>query len=231
MKNPVFELEFGYRVLVLALLLAAIAFWDYRRTGKATRFRGYAFVFAVALAGGVFGLLNDMVTSSISADYFAFGKDLGEGDGLRSRAIALGFQAGFGAAAFVGVILLLANSHRKQPETVLSYGRLSLHALKPLGGAIVCGPLFAVVFHYVDPLRPRDELLKFLPPARAERFLMVWGIHCGLDVGALAGLLQAFVDIRKSRKKIAATLADVNMSTDSRFDGSEPPPQADETFS
>jgi hypothetical protein len=220
--------NFGIRVLLLAAVLAAIAVWDYRRTGELYRVRGYVFIFSVALVGGMFGLVNDLVTSSISADYFAFGKDLGPQEGLRARAVALGFQAGFGAAAFVAVLLLLANSHRKHPETVLSYPRLSLHALKPLGGALACGPLFAVVFHYLDPMRTRADLMEFLTPDRAERFLLVWGVHWGLYIGALAGLVQAFVDIRKTRKKRLASIANVNVGSDSRLDDSEPQQDTEE---
>lgn len=197
-------MPFWSRVLVLITLLALIAFWDYRRTRRWTRGREYVFLITIALSGGVFGLAADLVSSWISADYFALGKELGAGPALRSRAIALGFQAGFVAGAVTAALLLVANAtHKKRPA--LDFRRLSIQLVKPFGAALICAFIFAALFYFLDPLRARPELLDSLSPELTDRFLMVWGSHCGFYLGALAGLLQAFVDVRKERKKLLET--------------------------
>ncbi|MHC4648133.1 MAG: hypothetical protein ACYTBJ_21950, partial [Planctomycetota bacterium] len=78
-----FEIPYLYRVFALLLLMSLSAAHDYwRNRGASRKWREYTFVVAGGLLAGLIGLLNDLITSSISPEYFCLGKGLAAGDGL-----------------------------------------------------------------------------------------------------------------------------------------------------
>ena len=135
------DVSFLARLGVLLVVLGAILAWDYRRHGaKGTRWREYLFLVAVGLLGAGIGVAHDLVTSSISEDYFVIGKGMNKGVGFRSSVIELGAHAGFFAAVVGAGIYLLANG-RRDGTSPLSLGRLARLVWKPL----VCALLGAAV--------------------------------------------------------------------------------------
>ncbi len=76
--------SFLLRVALLAGFLLVVALVDFYRHGaRATRYREYGFIIVTGLLGAVFGFVNDMITSSVSPEYFIFGKGLEDGPDLR----------------------------------------------------------------------------------------------------------------------------------------------------
>lgn len=91
-------LPFGLRILVVVCLAVGVVAWDWRRhPQQPTRLYEYSFLLGCGVVGAAFGVVNDLITSSISLDYFVLGKGLAGGEGFRDRVMSLGAQAGFGA--------------------------------------------------------------------------------------------------------------------------------------
>jgi hypothetical protein len=191
-----FEIPYVYRVLTLVVLMALLAVWDYRRRAASIKWREYLFVLAGGLLGGLMGLLNDLITSSISPEYFRLGKGLAGGPDLHTRAALLGLQAGFSAGAIAAAIFLYAATRGR--ARLAPSCRTFLHfALKPLACAIVCVCLFPLLFRRFDPLNVAGTLQPLLEPGRLSRFMLVWWIHSGLYTGLAAGLIWAIGRVPK----------------------------------
>ncbi len=193
-----FEIPYVYRVLTLVVLMALLAAWDFRCRGAASiKWREYLFVLAGGLLAGLIGLLSDLITSSVSPEYFHLGKGLAGGPGLSTRAALLGLQAGFSAGAIAAAIFLYAATRRRARLTP-SRGTFLHFALKPLACAIVCVCLFLLLFRCFDPLNVASKLESLLEPDRLSRFILVWWIHCGLYAGLAAGLIWAVIEVGRA---------------------------------
>src|SRR5690349_1068126 len=95
-------------LLGLMLLLASI---DYARNRqRATRGREYLFILAMGVVGSVVAMGIDLVTSSISPEYFLDGKGLRGQPSFQVGVLKVGAQAGFVAGFFVAGALLVANA-------------------------------------------------------------------------------------------------------------------------
>jgi heme/copper-type cytochrome/quinol oxidase subunit 2 len=111
------------RIAIGVLIFLALAFWDYRRNrDQATRWREYLVLVACTLAAMAYGIVNDQITSTISWEYFYYGKGLEETLGpqlppdpvkLHLAAAVVGIQATWSAGLIIGVALLLANNPSK----------------------------------------------------------------------------------------------------------------------
>lgn len=194
------DLSFLARLGVLIAVLAAICAWDfYRRGRQATRWREYLFLVTAGAVGAAVGVANDLITSSISPDYFLLGKGVPGGAGFQSRVIELGAHAGFFAAVVAVGIYLLANA-RRDGRRPLPLGGLARQVAKPLfcalAGGVVLGGVAAAW-----PLESalQSEVLRSLEPAARERFVTVWGVHIGLYVGLLLGAIWGVVSIQSKR--------------------------------
>jgi len=65
------------RIAMGVAVLAWLAIVDLRRHGRAaTRWREYFVLAACAAAAMIYGAINDQITSSISWEYFYYGKEL-----------------------------------------------------------------------------------------------------------------------------------------------------------
>jgi cytochrome bd-type quinol oxidase subunit 2 len=57
---------YWYRIALLLLLMSVVAAFDWRRKRQsATKWKEYGFVIVSGVIGALFGLLNDLVTSTI----------------------------------------------------------------------------------------------------------------------------------------------------------------------
>src|SRR5947209_8779648 len=122
----------GIRVTIGVAIFAILAVTDYRRRrSAATRWREYLFLCGAVAVALFYGVINDRITSSISWEYFYYGKGLDERLGpqtpparaaLHREACKIAAKASWSAGLIVGVLLLLANNPRNaRPQ--LSYRR------------------------------------------------------------------------------------------------------------
>jgi hypothetical protein len=167
------------------------------------RLKEYAFLVVVGLIGAAFGIVNDLVTATMSPEYFSLGKGLKEGDGFYLRVAWLAFKAGFAAGAGgAGVVLFTNNPKAGRPS--LPYKRLFMQVWKPLVCALLFGVGLGVAGHLLSwpPVMFR-ELVAVLRPPQAHVFVTVWYVHLGLYVGLAVGVAWAVVSIRRERHQLA----------------------------
>jgi hypothetical protein len=198
-------IPYWLRIVLLLLVMSVVAGIDWHRHRRnATRWREYGFVILSGIIGTVFGFCNDLLTSSISPEYFIFGKGLATGEGLMARAGILGMKAGFAAGAVAGAICLYAST-RKCSYPPLAYRNLLRLVWRPVVLAATAA-FIAVLFRQHDPLAFSAELEGILPPEQVRRFLVVWWIHAGLYSGLLVAVFWIIVDIIRLRKRQATTV-------------------------
>lgn len=188
------------RFIALLSVAAIVAFFDWRKNGaKATRPREYGFVFLCGLLGAVFGILWDQGTVTLSPDYFVFGKGLDPEEGpLRVQALALGFKAGFFGGLVVGMTYLIANSSKRNRAVKLPYAVLLKGAIWPLIALFPLAIVGLFVFETWDPLGKTPELSRMLSKDQTRNFLRVWGLHAGLYLGAVLGLIYGVLRLRRN---------------------------------
>lgn len=197
------NIPYHYRLLGLLLLMAGVALWEYRRDrAHARKWKEYGFLMICGGLGAVFGIANDQVTSTISPYYFYVFKGIEYGDRFRLEVAALGAQAGFFAGFLAGAIFLIANNPGQKKRS-LSYPSLLSIARYPFIWAIALAVLTGAIFYSYQPSPMLDPLKPFLIAAEVPRFMLTWGIHIGLYLGAAVGTVHAVVKIRQGRKAIA----------------------------
>lgn len=189
------------RIVLLLILMAAIAAIDrLRNRQQATKWKEYGFVVLAGVVGAAFGLVNDLITSSISPEYFVFGKGLAAGAGLTIRAGILGMKAGFSAGAVAGAVCLYAST-RNRSRPPLAYRKLLGLLWRPVVLAVTSGATLAILFHGYDPLGFSPELNRVLDSREVARFFTAWWVHCGVYVGLLLGVVWIVVDIGRFRNR------------------------------
>lgn len=200
------ELSFYIQFPALVLLFLILAGIDFiRNHAKARKWQEYVFLLFCAMAGGLFGIINDMITSSISPEYFVFGKGIRQGCISRSndfalKVVELGFQAGFFAGAIVGCTLLFANNPSRKSQPI-PHSDIFAISLRPLFIAIIVAPLVSLLFSS-DIFNLTQTLRGEVPSHKISNFLTVWGIHCGLYIGGTLGTIWSVTTILKRRKEI-----------------------------
>lgn len=150
-----------------------------------SRAREYATMLGGAVAAGVCGALFDQVTCSISPEHFLDGKGLA-GSHLPFRlAVAwIGFRGGLPLGALVvGVGLFLAG--RRESFAWWPF-------LMQIGLTVALFlPVCAAALVLVDPWDIHAASRGVWMDSVATRYLTTWGLHIGVYVGILAGLLRA----------------------------------------
>lgn len=198
-------IPYWLRIVLLLLVMSVVAGIDWHRNRQhAIKWKEYGFIILTGVIGTVFGLCNDLLTSSISPEYFISGKGLAAGDGLTLRAAILGMKAGFAAGAVAGAICLYAST-RKCSCPPLAYRTILSFLWRPVALAVTAA-FIAVLFRQYDPLAFSAELEGILTPEQVRQFLVVWWIHVGLYSGLLVAVLWIIVDIVRLRKKQATTV-------------------------
>jgi hypothetical protein len=199
-------MSFCWRLAALVALMSVVAWIDWRRQGeRATRWREYSFLLVAGILGGLFGVGVDQLTSTISPEYFIFGKGIPNDAAFRVHVASLGFQAGFIMGIVVGGIYLLANNPRPQ-RISLSFVRLFRFAVAPLIAAILVAPISALVVGHSDPLNLAHEFREVLSPTEIGHFRLVWGIHLGIYAGGTMGAALGVMQIRRLRADAAGTV-------------------------
>jgi len=194
------SIPYWARVAALVALMVAVAGVEIAIRGRnASRWKEYGFVLGAGLAAGLFGLANDLVTSSISPDYFVVGKGLPI-DTLRRSAGTLGFQAGFSAGAIAAAFCVYLATRRSR-HPAFSMQRLAILSWRPFVLAVALAMLLPLLFSRFDPLGYEATLAPILTPPRIGRFIQVWWIHTGLYLGLLAGVAWIAIDICRRRKR------------------------------
>lgn len=198
-----FALTYSDRLLLFLAFCAAVVLCDLFYYGRrASRYREYGFLLFGGVCGALVGLLNDQITSRISPEYFIEGKGLPAGAMFQRDVVLLGLKAGFSAGIVAAAFLLVANS------LFSTIPRLPVAALVQ---HLVRIGLFAIIAACavggVAYLPPQHISLKLLSgamePAAAHRFVIVWGIHLGIYLGALVGVLSSTVRIFRHRRNLA----------------------------
>jgi hypothetical protein len=179
---------FLYRLWLLLGLMAAVGGFDYwRNRAQAAKPREYGFLLIAGLLGALLGWANDLITSSISPEYFTMGKGLAEGNDLRWRAGLFGLKEGFSAGIVGGAICLFACA-RKSPFSPAQARRLIVGLWMPLLGAVLTGLALPRIAGHFDPLGFSASLNSLLDAGQLARFRHVWWTHTGLYAGTLVGL-------------------------------------------
>ena len=193
------DIPFWARVAALISLMAAMAGLELARYGKsATRWREYTFILGAGVAAGLLGSMNDLLTSSISPDYFILGKGL-PADNLWRNAAALGLQAGFSAGVVAGALCVYAAT-RTSAHPPLVLDKLILFAWRPLALAVGLAALFLGLLSGLDPMDITTTFTPLLESPQISLLLKVWWIHCGLYAGLIAGVAWIVADVTRQRR-------------------------------
>ncbi len=200
------------RILIGTAIFALLAIVDLRQRGKqATRWREYLFLILCVATALLYGIFNDQITSSISWEYFYFGKDLARKLGpqtppdalaLHWQAAQIGMMATWTAGLIAGAAMLIANNPGALPR--LSYARLAAR----LPAFVLITAAFGVLFG----LAGRYYLLNWISEDfrglvtenmwRPRHFMAVFGIHLGGYVGGIIGVFYCIWSIRRERRFI-----------------------------
>ena len=141
------DVPFGARVLALVVVAAALSVVDFYRRGKqSTGYREYGLIFVAGILGALLGAANDAITSTISPEYFIYGKGLTEGDGLRAEAIQYGLKVGFsGGIILRGDSRLVLGDGKSKGAAIGVFIPLEAASWIPAIGAIAGGFIVPVV--------------------------------------------------------------------------------------
>ncbi len=198
------------RIAIGASIFAMLAATDLMRHGRAAqRWREYAFLLLATLAGIAYGVVNDAVTSSISWEYYFYGKGLADvmpaktppdPRALRNQAMGIGMRAGGSAGIVIGAILLIANNPRPNRRR-LTYKQLASHLSMIFAVTIACSLLLGAAGASGWLLWTSNDLadLWHTGDFRPIRFLGVYGIHLGAYIGGAIGITIAVVRIAQAR--------------------------------
>ena len=199
------------RIAIGAAIFALLAIVDFFRHGRdATRWREYLFLL-IAVAGAMFyGFVNDWLASSISWEYFYYGKGLDRQLGphvppdpaaLRWAACEIGLKATWTAGLIVGVVLLIANNPRRDFKQ-LPYRTLLV--LLPL--IFLCAAIFAIAGAWIGMngwLASTNSDIRAIAHDnlfRPRLFMAVYGLNLGGYAGGLLGAICAVWWIRRTRR-------------------------------
>jgi hypothetical protein len=202
------------RIALGVLIFATLALVDYaRHRQNATRWREYTLLLLAVASAILYGVLNDQITSSISWEYFYYGKGLEEQLGpqtppatlpLHLAAALVGVKATWSAGLLIGVALLLANNPSKRlPRRLRNRDLLTLIPLVFLVTACV-GALGGCLGYTGLPARWNDDFAQMLRHNewRPHRFIAVYGVHLGGYVGGAIATTLAVLRIRQKRRAL-----------------------------
>ncbi|MEB3210595.1 MAG: hypothetical protein VKL39_04545 [Leptolyngbyaceae bacterium] len=178
------DIPVHHKFLLLGAFVGAMLLLDLRNPPrKRQRWQSYSFLLGVGIAGAILGIANDLITSSLSSDYFIYFKGIEPDRQFLKNVLTLGTQAGFSGAAVGGGILLLCKPKSKPIQALLPIVKW------PFISAIAGGIIFGTLSHLLHWPQTFGDLDGLLTSAQAHRFHTVWLIHIGLYVGALVGLM------------------------------------------
>jgi hypothetical protein len=166
------------------------------------RLKEYGFLLLAGCFGAAFAVMNDLITSWISPEYFVVGKGLEAGDGFLARVVWLAVKAGFAAGAGGGAIALYTNNP-KPGSPSLPFMSLLVQVWKPIVCAALTGIGLGAAAHFASLPSPLSGLSIVMAVDDARWFTVVWYVHLGLYVGLAIGVMLVVVAIRRKRRAIA----------------------------
>ncbi len=183
------EVPFSLRVATLLAIITGLLLLEVRKPAEQRhRWREYVFLLCSGVAFAVFGVCFDLITSSVSPEYFVFGKGIEPGAQFRIEVAQLGAVAGFSAGAIGAAILLAINPAPEQ----------SMRLLRTLWIPIVLSGLVALFFSAISlliPFQPQPQSRALAGPELGG-FSVVWYAHIGAYVGGAAGVFLLGVLLR-----------------------------------
>lgn len=143
-----------------------------------------------ALAAGLFGILHDQITFTISPEYFTrmkFGQFAGTDLGLppRLRVALIGFLGSWWLGLIGGWFLArIAQARFRSPGRRITHAAAAILGMAALGGGAGgwLGP------GWLENRSGWSEALQAMGVTDAAAFRQVAGVHLGTYLGALAGL-------------------------------------------
>tara|TARA_R110000868_G_scaffold117600_10_gene312330 strand:+ start:1459 stop:2046 length:588 start_codon:yes stop_codon:yes gene_type:complete len=173
-----YRLPFG---LFIFLWLAIV---DYKKYGwKSERLHEYGFLIYCVFLAVIYGIANDVITSSLSAEYYTFGKEIDSGEGFNMRVAWLAIKGSYWVGLILGVILLVANNpYKSYPRVPLP--KLWKYPLIPIG--------FTIIF----------SLTIYLNIHNHYGLYVVMKIHKAAYCGSLVGGLFSLGLVIRSRIKL-----------------------------
>ena len=200
------------RVVIGVAIFAILASIDLHRHGRsARRWREYLFLLAATAAGVAYGAVNDLITSSISWEYFYYGKGLNESLGphtppdmrrLHLGAMQIGMKAAGAAALVIGACLLVANNPRpRSPQ--LSYRKLFPHLARIFAITAATAILLSIVgaLGGLTWLSADLQWVATQKDLRPTHFFSAFGAHLGSYAGGAIALLTSILKIARDRKR------------------------------
>lgn len=187
-----------YRLAIGLSIFAFLAITDLHRNGKAARrWREYAFLAAVVAIAMAYGIINDQITSTISWEYFYYGKELclvlgpqtpPDRAAMRWEAAKVGIKATWSVGLILGALLLVANNpSRSRPQ--LSFRRL----FSFVPAVFIFAALMAVALGFAGSLGGLNwcsddfRMLAQTNLFRPSHFMAAWGAHLGGYIGGIVG--------------------------------------------
>ena len=201
------------RAAVGVAIFVGLAIVDVRRRGsEAKRWREYLFLLTAVIASMSCAVAIDLITSTISPEYFLYGKglaDVASSDSPQAWAffwqvVWLAIRAGLTPGLIVGVLLLIANNPRKR-RPQLPYSTLyrfvppllACSALAAVaGGAIGNAGMLTWAFDGFADAETAEIL-------RRQSFMTAWGAHMGAYVGGALGVLTSVAMVLVFRKRLS----------------------------
>lgn len=209
---------FAPRATIGVTFLAALAWFDWRRRGPdARRWREYVFLLACSAAAAVYAAANDQITSSVSWEYFYYGKELWQQLGpqtppargaLSWGAAKVGAASGWWVGALLGAGLLIANNPRRDRAgreiPTLPLPRLFRFVAVPLAAAAVLSVFlgWAGYLGWLNPLGSDFQELWAMDMWHPRHFTACWGAHLGAYAGGLLGAIPAVIMVIHRRRAI-----------------------------
>jgi len=181
-----------------AAIFAALAAVDLLRHGRrATRWKEYVFLLAFTAGTVAYAVANDMVTVTISPEYFLAHEQLPpDTPDLRWVAVGMGARGAWWVGLIAGVALLMANNpSRRWPR--LPWRRMYTKIAYPLTASLLASaaaglPVAAGWF---------DGPLGVGGQAKLRAFFCVYYIHVGAYLGGAAGILAAVAAVIVQRRR------------------------------
>ncbi|MDP6044719.1 MAG: hypothetical protein QGH94_06735 [Phycisphaerae bacterium] len=188
------DIPFWMRIAALVAVMAIAAGLDaWYRCARARRWKEYLFILLAGCVGAVFGALTDTITSSISPEYFIYGKRL-SADGIRWRAMVLGLEAGFSAGVIAGALCLFLG--RRRGAANIKLPRVATLMWRPFVLAVILGAAVPLTCFWFDPFGFFEKLSPPMGADPAAAFLRVWHIHLGVYLGLGAGVVWMIAKLR-----------------------------------
>lgn len=201
------------RVAIGAAIFAALAFIDWRRNReRATRWREYTFLLACVLIALAYGAIHDQITTTISWEYFAYGKGVAEhlppneppnSPAFRWEAAKIGMKATWTAGLIVGVALMLANNPRRDGRARLTYRCLLAFLPLVIGLAILTSICLGIAGYFgaFVPMHEDFRVMLERNEMHPRRFMAVYGVHLGGYIGGTTGMIVAVLLVRRARRR------------------------------